>query len=462
MALALSTTKRFADPQLKPLNVEEVELTTKQSQLWDQTRAKFMWEAPGFCHILFSMMNPKRQDAKAIFSETMPAWMAATDGLYVYLKPSAFFSRPLGQRVFILAHEVCHGILNHLVMMHVWHNAGKVRCSDGTYLPFNQHVMNIAMDFIINDMLVQSKLGELPPEALHDPGLITHMDNSVDAYQKLFKQAKQQGGGGSQQGGTGKGGNTPRQPYTGPGKASGKSGFDEHFEPGTAEGKHPTEAAQERNEQEWKTAVAGAMASAQAQGKLPAAMKRMFTEILEPRVAWEDYIQGWFKRKLGAGSWNFQRPDRRLICRDPYIYAPGRSGFGADCVVLGMDTSGSITPATMDMWLGELSGILEDVNPERLVVLWCDAKVDQIDEPDDMDDVRRIKARGSIGGGGTDFRPVFDKVKELGLNPDALVYLTDGQGTFPQTPPSYHVLWGSILEPPKHYPFGEVVMVPKK
>jgi predicted metal-dependent peptidase len=54
---------------------------------------------------------------------------------------------------------------------------------------------------------------------------------------------------------------------------------------------------------------------------------------------------------------------------------------------------------------------------------------------------------------------VFKRVNEMGLKPDALLYLTDGQGDFPKTAPDYPVLWGSIYEG-STYPFGEVVPVP--
>lgn len=47
----------------------------------------------------------------------------------------------------------------------------------------------------------------------------------------------------------------------------------------------------------------------------------------------------------------------------------------------------------------------------------------------------------------------------MGLEPDALVYLTDGHGTFPTQAPSYPVLWGNIT-PNYKYPFGDVVDIP--
>ena len=55
----------------------------------------------------------------------------------------------------------------------------------------------------------------------------------------------------------------------------------------------------------------------------------------------------------------------------------------------------------------------------------------RVDDVEDTDDLSRLKLKKAPGGGGTSFVPVFDAVKEMGLKPDALIYLTDGDGTFP-------------------------------
>ena len=202
------------------------------------------------------------------------------------------------------------------------------------------------------------------------------------------------------------------------------------------------------------------MNSAKVQGKLPASLDRMFGELLTPAVDWREKIQALFARKVGSGSYNWRRPDRRLIVRD--IYAPGRSGFGAGTVVVAVDTSGSIGERELDMFFAEMSGILEDVRPRQLLVMWCDAKVHRIDECEEAMDLNHIRAKGAPGGGGTSFVPVFDKIAEMGLEPDALVYLTDGYGYFPK-PSAYSVIWGNISAPGSvNYPFGDVVDVPKQ
>lgn len=194
------------------------------------------------------------------------------------------------------------------------------------------------------------------------------------------------------------------------------------------------------------------------QGKLPASLARAFEDIEEPQVDWTDKVEGFFKRRLGGGRYDFRKPDRRFIVRD--IFTPARSGYGAEVVVLGVDTSGSINDQTLNRWFGEMKGILQDVKPQRLVVIWCDASVGRVDDVEDTDDLSRLKLKKAPGGGGTSFVPVFDAVKEMGLTPSACIYLTDGYGTFPSEAPPYPILWGSIGADASAFPFGEVIKVP--
>jgi predicted metal-dependent peptidase len=424
--------------------MDEVDITHKEKELWDYTRTKFLWECPGFAHILYSMMGGGKSSNQAVFTKQVP--IAATDGLYMMLNPETYFKYKLNERVFIAAHEVCHAMLNHPVVFHMYRQRNEVKFSDGTKLPYVEEVMQVAADYIINAMLVESKIGQCPEGCFHDPKLVSHMDPLVEAYRKVYKDTN--GG--------------KKLPKMESGQGPGKGQFDQVMKPGTVEGKNPTVAAQERSDGEWKVAVAAAQEANRAQGKLSGSMKHIFGDILEPQVSWQEYILGFFHRKTGSGSWNFRRPDRRLIVRQPdRIYAPSRSGFGADIVVLAVDTSGSISDKTVDMFMAEALGIIEDVQPRVLYIMWCDAKVHRVDECEDYADILHVRGKGAVGRGGTDFRPVFDEIREMGIKPDALVYLTDGYGDFPQVEPDYPVLWGDITKDPKHYPWGEVVEIPK-
>lgn len=419
---------------------KQVELDPKHEKAWQDTRVALLWHCPAFSHVFYTMLDvfPNNRHI-AYFTEDVP--IAATDGGALFLNPQRFFTYTLNERVFICAHEIMHCILNHCVMMHGFAKSGKVPYSDGTSLEYNGELMNIALDLVINDLLIESKIGQYNKDWLHDKALGTAMESAIDVYRKLFKKVQQSGGGG----GSG-------------GKPSG-NGFDKHLQPGTSQGKDPAQAAQERNAQatKWATEVAAGINAARVQGKLPAAMDRALTEILEPKVDWREKIESLFARRLGTGSYNWRALDRRLVVRD--IIAPGRSGFGADTVIVGVDTSGSIGAKEVNMFLAEVSGILEDVRPRRVLVAWCDAKLHRVDHMSEPGDVADARHKGAPGGGGTSFIPVFEYADGIDGHIDAMVYLTDGMGAFPGKAPSYPVIWGNI-NPGMKYPFGDVVDIP--
>ena len=107
-----------------------------------------------------------------------------------------------------------------------------------------------------------------------------------------------------------------------------------------------------------------------------------------------------------------------------------------------------------------MSGILEDLNPEIVHVVWCDARVHRVDEVTDAQDITLLRAEPVPGGGGTSFVPVFDWVREQRIEPDALIYLTDLMGSFPAHQPEYPTIWGTIHD--LEIPWGEKVLIPKQ
>ena len=430
----------------------QVTLTKDQLVKWQETRVALSWHCPAFTHIFINLCS--HGEHGAVFTRDVP--VAGTDGTYILINPDTFFKYDLMERLFIMAHEIAHNIFHHCILMHQWANSKKVVYPDGVKLPYDPDKMNIALDLVINDILIDAKIGKFNKEWLHDISIATKTMTGVEAYRKLWEKfpplppPRRPPGNTS----TPAGNPDPNQPPTGP---RGKS-FDQHLKPGEAQGKEPTQAVQEHNQAEWDMHVAAAAALQRQQGNMPGGLERMFQEVLTPQVSWQEHIRAQMARKLGSGSYNWQKPDKRLIIRD--VYTPSRSGYGAGTVVIGVDTSGSIGPKEVDMFLAEVSGVLDDVKPKELIILWCDAKVHRADYCDSPSDLNEIRHKGAPGGWGTDFRPVFNWIAQEALSPDALIYLTDGHGDLPHDKPAYNVIWGSIDR--KEFPWGEVVMIPKQ
>jgi predicted metal-dependent peptidase len=144
-------------------------------------------------------------------------------------------------------------------------------------------------------------------------------------------------------------------------------------------------------------------------------------------------------------------------------------------IVIAVDTSASIGNKELAEFQAECQGALDEVQPECLEVVYCDAAINGSEEFQPGDAVR-FSAKECTGGGGTSFVPVFDwiegnpqiaPISADGKNlrpsaksadaPAALIYLTDGHGCFPKAAPEYPVLWATTDR--KEFPFGTVVAV---
>jgi predicted metal-dependent peptidase len=142
------------------------------------------------------------------------------------------------------------------------------------------------------------------------------------------------------------------------------------------------------------------------------------------------------------------------------MYLPGLHAEGMGEIVVAIDTSGSIDDTLVSQFGGELAGIIEDMAPERVTVLYADSSVQRVETFEKLEPFELHP----MGGGGTDFRPVFKHVETMEPAPVCVVYLTDLWGTFPATDPGIPVLWATPENPatlPERYrpPWGEIVEI---
>lgn len=219
---------------------------------------------------------------------------------------------------------------------------------------------------------------------------------------------------------------------------------------GEGNGQAPSAAEQAQQSADWKVALAQAAQQAKAMGKLPASIARLVEQEMQPRVDWREVLRR-FIQAAAKNDYTWRRPNRRHIARG--LYLPSLHSETMGSIVVGVDTSGSIDAETLSQFAAEVRAILEDLQPEAVTVIYCDAAVNHVDrfEPGDLLHME------PHGGGGTAFEPVFRHVEGMDTPPVALVYLTDMFGSFPQKEPPYPTLWASIGG--QDAPFGEVVRV---
>jgi predicted metal-dependent peptidase len=424
------TTVPNAPPEITAaeLEAESLKLTPQQVSQWQDTMSLMAWTAPGFRHLFYKLLANNNGSYGAVPTHHVP--VAATDAKNILINPDTFFKYDLRQRVFIMGHEIVHNVYGDVEFLKHCGLTGTVPMSDGTVLPFRNSTMQKAMDFRINALLRDSKIGTPPPDCLLDDTIAVANDSVVDAYKKVYEDEES-------------GGN----------KTGKFPGFDHVLAPGSSNGSQN----QPRNQQQWGVEIAAAqvLENMKSQGKMSGALQRMFEQILNPVVPWTDHIRGIFNRKVGSGSYNWRRPDRRFIVRD--LFMPSRSGNGAGWVVCWGDTSGSIGQDEMNHYIAELTSIMEDCQPQRLTVVWCDAEIKRIDEIAEPADLEQTRYEGAPGGGGTDCHPVFAWIAEHTEKPEVFIGFTDGFVDFPDQEPDYLCIWAMTSS--KEAPFGDTVHI---
>jgi predicted metal-dependent peptidase len=416
--------------------------TPEQKRAIEIARVGFMAACPFYAHFFYS-------ECKEHYTLDIPT--ACTDGRNIWINPQYIATLKAPEAVFVFAHEVDHVICRDPQRMRTYDKAGQL--PDGT--PFDAEQFNKAADYVRNAGLLEQGVGLMNPAWLYAND-VGGDDVVEEVYKRKYKK-KPDGKGGSTYGGAGK---SPKGAKSDAAAAAQGGSFDQLLPPSV----DPVTGREDLpDEAEFKEAIARAAAAAKAMGNLPANIARKIGEILEPQVDWTEQVRMIVTGHIGSRHETWNRPNRRRLALNPIIIMPGKRGYGADTVVVAVDTSGSIyaNPKALEAFWSEVGGVLTDVRPKRVVLIECDAEVQRVTEASSLDELAIAKDQGVKGGGGTRFNPVFEYCEREQLAPDTLIYLTDMQGSFPDKKPSYPVVWCSILPPQEHYraPFGDEINI---
>lgn len=355
---------------------------------------------------------------------------ACTDGSSVFVDCSFFSHLSNSERVFVLAHEVWHCCLMHML-----------RCQDRIHSLFN-----IATDKEVNYML--SKDNFKVPKMCYMPDNDECGKSAEYMYERLLKQqdSKQQSSSNEKNKANDNGGNAlsgqfDRHEYADCSNDGavpddcvddwGEVGFDNDFK--------PTVDSDLANEMRDYVVVA-AQAVERQQGTLPAHIKNIVNKFLKPEVKWEDVLARFITVCFNSGSRVWLPPNRRHVYND--IYLQSRRSYRAK-IAVAIDTSGSCL-ADQEKFLTELMGLVNAFGSYEIHLIQCDAEVSShevYDETNPLFPSNNASDLTITGGGGTSFVPVFDFIEKNNIECNALVYFTDSYGDAPKNPPPYPVLW---------------------
>ena len=407
-----------------------------------KARVQLILDSPFFGNLVMNLKIAKRDNLPF---ETM----AVDDVGNLYYDDKWVSQLTPDELEFVLCHEVLHLAFHHLL-----------RRDARQIMRWFQ-----ACDYAVNSVLVDSGVGKMPTDkSTGKPmGLLDTKYSGWSAeriYNDLPEQTDQCGGDCSNcpkgQGGGKKGKGKPcpnGNPQDGDGEGwhSG-GGFDVHKE-GSGKGKSGRSEVQRKElESQWTNAVARAANSARMQGKFPGSLKQLIDGLLYPKVDWRTVL--WqFVNKLSKDDYRWYPPNRRHIHNGLMLPSLRSESFE---IAVAVDTSGSISDDELKQFLSEVQAILE-MNPSCTVHFFeCDAEVHKYVEYHAGENIEcDVQGRG-----GTDFRPVFEDIDRKGLDIPCLVYLTDGCGSYPDSPPGYEVLW--VLTNKYDVPWGDTVLMEGK
>jgi predicted metal-dependent peptidase len=261
----------------------------------------------------------------------------------------------------------------------------------------NSKLANIAMDFVVNDIIVEigkkdASLLSLPKGGLYDPKY--HNWSVREVYNDLKNDEKNGGGGGRMK------------------------PLDEHDMDGV-EGASPEELKGLSDKINEAIQQGGMLA-----GKFGVKVPRVIQDLMEPKLSWRDVLRDFVSSACrGAEDYTWRKLNRRRLADD--IYLPSTISERVGELIIAIDTSGSIDSAQLTEFASEIVAICDTVNPEKVRVLWWDTEVhgEQVFEGNYDGIAHMLKPQG---GGGTIASCVSEFLIKKSMSADCLVMFTDG------------------------------------
>lgn len=337
---------------------------------------------------------------------------AATDGVNFYYNVEFIESLNDQELIFLFAHEILHVAYDHFMRRN----------------SRDPDLMNAAADYAINGELVHCGLGDMPRSGLYDKkflefdnnGTFSHAWSSEQIYDWLHENAEESGqnletldmhlepGEGTGGDGDGEGNYTPG---------------DAHNAPNLSEGKL------EEIAEDMKSALIQASQSVddfnQSAGSIPAGLRRLIKGWTQPKIKWTDLLDTTLKSSIKS-DYTYMKPHRRGELEGGFLMAGNDTEEMIEAHVA-IDTSGSMYDEMLVEIMTELQGIMEQFTEYKLHV-WCfDGRVwPESYKVFTQDNFMSMADYKLYGGGGTTFEANWDWMKENQIEPETLLFFTDG------------------------------------
>lgn len=336
---------------------------------------------------------------------------AATNGVDIIFHPGFVEKLPMDELVFVLAHEVMHPALLHILR---FGNRDLKR-------------WNVACDIVVNYLLAQAGIGKMPSFGIYEPSLYLAGQGKVEKIYDLL----------------------PKQPedYNEPGEGNGNGKY------GSMDAMlEPSADKQEEMAANWRNKLHQALQTAKKAGNVPGGIEAFVEEMTKPKVSWREKLRSFIMTTRGTDR-TWAKRNRRYASMD--LSLPGNYGEKMGEIAVFIDCSGSTDDEMIAQCGQEIASIQEELRPEKVHVMYFDTDVKKHEEYE-PDEPLTIKA---YGRGGTCFRTCFEYLDANGINPESCIVMTDLCCDDFGPKPDYPVMWCVLQGNLDQAPWGEVLVV---
>ncbi len=373
----------------------------------------------------------------------------ATDARAIYYNHDYIAALQPKQVQFMLAHDALHCALSHFARRQ--HR--------------NKHRWDVACDFAINAMLIGEGMHppddvlfleqfsgmtaeEIYPMLNEDEDREPVDQHLYDDYDEDSEDSNSEEGMSDQ---SESGGSSPSSNH-GATKPSAVSGSGQQSGSGKADRPPPLgESERQDLETQWQQHLAGAAQSAMQSGKLDGAIARLVDHFLQPQLPWQALLARYMTASA-RDDYSYTRPSTRR--GSGAIFPALRSGEVN--VVAVIDSSGSISAEEIEEFVSEVDGLKGQMRA-AVTLIACDQEIVGTPRRFEPWEMLEVDAGCIRGGRGTSFVPVFEWLEQQDRQPDLLLYFTDAEGRFPESPPMVPVVW--LVKGKQPVPWGQRIQL---
>lgn len=208
------------------------------------------------------------------------------------------------------------------------------------------------------------------------------------------------------------------------GKSSGVGeGFDEHdWQSANGQSKEAKEKLEKDIDQALRQ---GEREHRKVNGDKAGNLYRELSELLHPKIDWREVLAEFVRSVCtGRDTSTWRRPNRRFLGQD--IIMPSLMSEKVGNIVVGVDTSGSISGREINLMLTEVVAVASQVRPDKIDLLYWDSGVARHEEYDESSLDLLATSTKPAGGGGTSPDCVKRYLTDNRMQPECVIMLTDG------------------------------------